>query len=264
MSSAPVVPSTPVTPANTTVTPTKAAAVSDIVVQHHPIIKLVIAAALIWFLAGKIETAWSAHEQRVFDAKNAALSAQVQQDATLAASSAADAAKEAQLAAQYQALLHQTTAQIASLQAQLKKQQAADAAMTPDALAAHWGALINSASGVHPVTGDGYAVSQDAAVATTQALDSIPTLNAQIESDSEVLSAQTGLLSADDKQIGDLNAQVKGLQTTNTEEITTCTAQVAQVKADDAVALHKSRKKWFIAGVITGFVGGLFGGHSGL
>ena len=58
--------------------------------------------------------------------------------------------------------------------------------------------------------------------------------------------------------------QVKGLQTTNTEEIQTCNAQVAKVKADDAVALHKSRSKWFIAGVITGFVGGLFGGHSGL
>ena len=269
MSSAPVVPSTPVTPVKPTVTPVlpKAAAVSDIVVQHHPIIKLVVIAALIgfsvWFLAGKIETAWANHETKVYDAKNAALAAQVTQNAALAATTAVDAAKEAQLVAQYQTLLQQTTAQIASLQAQLKKQQAADATMTPDALAAHWGALINSASGVHPVTG-GYQVTQDAAVATTQALDSIPTLNAQIESDSEVLSAQTGLLSADDKQIGDLDAQVKGLQTTNTEEIQTCTAQVAKVKADDAVALHKSRSRWFIAGVITGFVGGLFGGHSGL
>lgn len=267
MSSAPVVPSTPVTPANTTATSTvlpKTTAVSTLIQNHHPIIKLVIAATLIWFLAGKVETAWSNHETKVYDAKNAALAAQVTQNAALAATTTADAAKEAQLAAQYQALLQQTTAQIASLQAQLKKQQAADATMTPDALAAHWSALINSASGVHPVTGGGYAVSQDAAVATTQALDSIPTLNAQIESDSEVLSAQTGLLSADDKQIGDLNAQVKGLQTTNTEEIQTCNAQVAKVKADDAVALHKSRSKWFIAGVITGFVGGLFGGHSGL
>ena len=92
MSSAPVVPSTPVTPAKSTVTPVlpKAAAVSDIVVQHHPIIKLVVIAALIgfsvWFLAGKIETAWANHETKVYDAKNAALAAVrifAQGDATL-------------------------------------------------------------------------------------------------------------------------------------------------------------------------------------
>ena len=271
MSSAPVVPSTPVTPAKSTVTPVlpKAAAVSDIVVQHHPIIKLVVIAALIgfsvWFLAGKIETAWANHEAKVYDAKNAALAAQVTQNAALAATTAADAAKEAQLAAQYQALLQQTNVQIANLQAQLRKQQAADATMTPDALAAHWGALINSASGVHPVTGGGgYTVSQDAAVATTQALDSIPELNAEIANDGNILAKSNTLIAGDEQEISDLDKQVTGLQAQNSDEVTTCNAQVARVKSDDAIVLHKSRKKWFIAGVITGFVGGLFGGHSGL
>lgn len=267
MSSAPVVPSTPVTPVNATATSTvlpKTTAVSTLIQNHHPIIKLVIIAVLIWFAISKAETMWSAHETKVYDAKNAALAAQVTQNAALAATTTADAAKEAQLVAQYQTLLHQTTAQIASLQAQLKKQQAADAAMTPGDLATHWNALIKSAAGVHPVLGGGYTVDQDAAVTTTQALDSIPELNAEIANDGNVLAKSNTLIAGDEQEISDLDKQVMGLQAQNSDEVTTCNAQVARVKSDDAIVLHKSRKKWFIAGVITGFIGGLFGGHSGL
>lgn len=255
MSSAPVVPSTPVTPAKSTVTPVlpKAAAVSDIVVQHHPIIKLVVIAALIgfsvWFLAGKIETAWANHEAKVYDAKNAALAAQVTQNAALAATTAADAAKEAQLAAQYQALLQQTNVQIANLQAQLKKQQAADAAMTPSDLATHWNALIKSAAGVHPVLGGGYTVDQDAAVTTTQALDSIPELNAEIANDGNILAKSNTLIAGDEQEISDLDKQVTGLQAQNSDEVTTCNAQVGALKASQAVELHKAKKNWFIHGL---------------
>ncbi len=267
MSSTPSQPSTPVTPVNATATSTvlpKTTAVSTLIQNHHPIIKLVIAAALIWFLAGKVETAWSNHETKVYDAKNAALAAQVTQNAALAATTAADAAKEAQLAAQYKAQVAASQAEIATLIAQTKQQQQADTTMSPDALAIHWNALINSAAGVHPVTGGGYTVSQDAAVATTQALDSIPELNAEIANDGNILAKSNTLIAGDEQEISDLDKQVTGLQAQNSDEVTTCNARVARVKSDDAIVLHKSRKKWFIAGVITGFVGGLFGGHSGL
>lgn len=243
---------------------TTAAAASNIIAQHHPVIKLVIVVALLWFAIGKAEVMWTNHETKVFDAKNAALSAQVQQDAVAASVTAAQAATNAQLAAQYKTLLAQTQAQIAELESQTKQQQVADAAMTPDALAGRWAVLINEADQVHPITGGGYAVSQDAAVATTQALETIPTLNAEVASDSALLSSQTGLLTGDGKQITDLNAQVVGLQKTNADEITTCGAQVAQVRAADAIVLHKSRKKWFLAGLVTGALGSLFLGHSGL
>ena len=259
--STPVTPATPTTPSKATTAVTTA---SSVVATHHPLIMFIIVAVLAWGLAGKAEKLWAAHEQKVFDSKNAQLSAQVTANAATAASNAALAEKNAELAAQYQTLLAASQKQIAALIAQTKAQQATDATLSPDALASRWDTLLNEADQIHPISGGGYAVSQTAALATTQALETIPTLNAQIESDGELLSAQTGLLKGDDDQIAGLNTQVKGLQAQTVLDVTTCNAQVSKVKADDAVALHKSRKKWFIVGFITGFAGGLFGGHNGL
>ena len=268
--STPIVPATPTTSTTTSAPkpivtiPTKAAAASAIIVQHHPIIKLIIIAVLIWGAIGQGEKLWSAHEQKMFDSKNAQLASQVQVNEAVAASNAALAQKNIELAAQYRTLLAASQKQIATLITQTKTQQATDATLSPDALANRWQTLINEADSVHPIVTGGYQVTQSGAVATAQALENIPTLNAEVANDGELLSAQTGLLKGDDDQIAGLNTQVKGLQAQTVLDVTTCNAQVYKVKADDAVALHKSRKKWFIAGVITGFVGGLFGGHNGL
>ena len=170
---------------------------------------------------------------------------------------------DATLLAQYKAAVAESQAEIITLVNATKKQQQVDTTLSPDALASHWNDLIKSAEGVHPIT-SGYQVSQPAAVATVQALDSVPELNAELANDGNVLDKTNALLAGDDAEISDMNAQITGLQKQNDDEITTCRAQVAKTKADDSVALHKSRKKWFIAGMITGFVGGLFGGHSGL
>ena len=242
--STPVTPATPTTPSKATTAVTTA---SSVVATHHPLIMFIIVAVLAWGLAGKAEKLWSAHEQKVFDSKNAQLSAQVTANAAMAASNAALAEKNAELAAQYQTLLAASQKQIAALIAQTKQQQAVDATLAPDALAARWDTLLNEADQIHPIPSGGYTVTQTAALATTQALETIPTLNAQVESDGELLSAQTGLLKGDDDQIAGLNTQVKGLQAQTVLDVTTCNAQVSKVKADDAVALHKSRKKWFIA-----------------
>ena len=241
--STPVTPATPTTPSKATTAVTTA---SSVVATHHPLIMFIIVAVLAWGLAGKAEKLWAAHEQKVFDSKNAQLASQVQVNEAVAASNAALAQKNAELAAQYQTLLAASQKQIAALIAQTKQQQAVDATLAPDALAARWDTLLNEADQIHPISGGGYAISQTAALATTQALETIPTLNAQIESDGELLSAQTGLLKGDDDQIAGLNTQVKGLQAQTVLDVATCNAQVSKVKADDAVKLHKSRKKWFI------------------
>ena len=176
--STPIVPATPTTSTTTSAPkpivtiPTKATAASAIIVQHHPIIKLIIIAVLIWGAIGQGEKMWSAHEQKVFDSKNAQLASQVQVNEAVAASNAALAQKNAELAAQYQALLAASQKQIAALIAQTKAQQATDATLSPDALAARWESLINEADQIHPITG-GYSVSQAAAVVTTQQLDGL-------------------------------------------------------------------------------------------
>ncbi len=231
-------------------TPSKAAAASAIVVNHHPIIILLVICALVWFLAGKVETAWSNHEARVFTAQNAQLAAQAQANNQQAVANAALAEKNAMIAAQYEAMVKQYQQDLASIQAATKKQQAIDKTLSPDDLATHWDALIKSASGVHPVTG-GYQVNQDAAVATVQALDSIPGLDTEVANDEKLLAQQDGLTTGLNEQITGLQTQVTGLQTQNAEEIKTCQADInKQVSALKAQQHKKSLKYLLFGGAI--------------
>jgi uncharacterized protein HemX len=235
---------------STASTPSKAAAASTIVVQHHPIIKLAVVAILLYFLAGKAEVLWANHEQKVFDAKNAALQAQATQNAQLAEQAQAAATQSAALVAQYKDLLAQTNAQIAALRAQTKQQQQADATMPPDQLAAHWNTLIKNNNAVHPVTSGGYAVSQAGAVATTQGLDSIPEMEAEIDADQKLMVSENAVNAGLNTQITDLNSQVTGLQKQNADEVSTCNSQIAAVKSEDEKKLHKARTHGFIGWVV--------------
>jgi hypothetical protein len=124
-----------------------------------------------------------------------------------------------------------------------------------------WAGLIKDQNAVHPITG-GYQVSQAGAVETTQALETIAELNTEYVADEQQLAAQGGLVTGLDNQITGLQTQVTGLQKQNVDEVSTCNAQIAQVKSDDAVKIHKARKHAFIAGLVVGFFGGLFGAHN--
>ena len=84
--STPVTPATPTTPSKATTAVTTA---SSVVATHHPLIMFIIVAVLAWGLAGKAEKLWAAHEQKVFDSKNAQLASQVQVNEAVAASNAA-------------------------------------------------------------------------------------------------------------------------------------------------------------------------------
>jgi hypothetical protein len=251
----------PTTATGVAATPTKAAAASAIVATHHPIIKLVIIGVIAWALAGRVERAWANHEQKVFDSKNATLQAQVTANAQTAQQNAALASQNAVLLEKYQDLVTQLSSQKAQVQTATKTQQTADAALSPDALSARWAGLIKDQNAVHPITG-GYQVSQAGAVETMQALETIAELNTEYAADEQQLAAQGGLVTGIDNQITGLQSQVTGLQKQNVDEVTTCNAQIAQVKSEEAVKIHKARKQGFIAGVIIGFIGGLFGAHS--
>jgi len=252
---------TAVKPANPTSTATT---ISGIVLNHHPIIKLLIVALLLYVLSGKIETAWKNHETKVFDAQNATLQAQVQSNAQAAIIAQTQAQQNAQIAAQYKALVAQTQAEIATLQAQTKQQQQADTTLSPDQLTTHWENLIKTNDQIHPIPAGGYTVSQAAAVATAQELDSLSLLNSEVANDEKLLASQDGVVTGLNKEIVDLNTQVTGLQKQTALDVTTCNAQIVQVKSDDAVKIHKARSHGFIAGVVIGFVGGLFGAHNGI
>lgn len=233
----------------TTTAASKATTASSVVVDQHPIIKLGLICLLIWFLVGKVEVVWDKHEQRVFASKSASLQATAQQNQEL------ESANE-KLLAEAKAVAQQASTKKTQVQVVTKNQQSVDATATPDALASRWGVLIADDSAVHPIA-NGYEVTQKGAVETAQALETVSELNIAYTADEQEVAADNNLITG-------LNSQVAGLQKQNAEEVDVCNAQIASVKAADAVKLHKAKKKYFVIGFVTGFFGGLIGGHNGL
>ena len=168
------------------------------------------------------------------------------------------AAQNQQAAAQYAILLGQVTADNKKLTAEmlqlsqtLAARQKQDAALPLPELASRWEFLIGT-SGISS-TGNGLQASPDASRATVQNLESLPVIKQQ-------LADETVLAGDKDKQIASLGGVVNGLNT----EVAGLNSQLVDsskaCKAEVAVA-RKSRWKWFKAGAIVGFIGGLVTGH---
>jgi len=231
---------------------------SEALVAHHPIIITGILALTLWGVVGKVQVAWAAHEANVFNSKNATLAAQVQTNAALAALSASDAQKVDQLVAQFNASKAETDQEIATLRSQLKKQQATDATLPPDQLAARWESLIKINDQVHPIPAGGYTITQAGAVATTQALENLSELETEIKDGQQTIGQEEGLQAGLQQEITDQKNQITGLNKQIGDDVAACTAevnkQVAAVKADE----HKSKRNWFLTALTLGFAGGIY------
>lgn len=238
--------------------------ISTYVQTHHPLIRLVIIALLIWVVWGKAVDLWANHEQKVFDAKSQSLQAQVDANAKQAVANA-DLAKQAQtLAANYQTLAASTLVENTKLQqinsqlvASTRKQQQADTVLPPAGLAARWqdisGLPVNS---VTPNTDGSFGITGPAALVTVQQLENIAPLQAQLanvqtEKDNadKQLAAQGGVVTGLNNQVVGLQAQVTGLRAQNVKQVEVCTAQVNLVKAQ----ARKSKRRYFVAGYVAGF-----------
>jgi hypothetical protein len=154
----------------------------------------------------------------------------------------------------------QLSAAISSRNKVLVQQQATNATLAPTALATHWAADINKPSTEVVSNASGTTVTDDAAIATVNQLDSVPVLQANLQSTQaqvDDLNVQSGKASA---LILQGQTAVTDLKTELVDQTKSCTAQVNSLKA----AARKSRLKTFAWGFGTGFVSGLFIGLKGL
>jgi hypothetical protein len=150
---------------------------------------------------------------------------------------------------QTQARIAELTATVAQLQAgqqvrvvQLATQQKTDATMAPTDLADRWEKLVPD-SKVLP-TPSGYMLDPSSGLKTVQSLEQVPILTANLADEVKIANS--------------FQSEYKLEQAAHTSDNDTCKVQLATdattlkaVKAD----ARKSKWKWFIAGVVTGFIG---------
>jgi hypothetical protein len=177
------------------------------------------------------------------------------------------AAQTAQVEQQYQGMLTALAAQNASLaqavasrQASQKAQQAVDVTLPLPDLANRLKTLGNAPDGSVTTSGVQILLTQSGAVAVTQTLETIPALNADLKDTTALEQAEANAKAQGDLLIAEQGKQIIGLNLASVDASKVCTTQIAAVKAE----ANKAKRKWFIRGVIVGFIGGLWGGHAGL
>jgi len=202
---------------------------------HERLIGLVLAAAVIWGVSGKIESVVAKHDKSQETQAQIVANAQQSKDAALAT-------QAAQQAEQYKELSDKVAAQNAALVTALVKQQHTDASLPPSDLIARWNTLVPQAGAT--VTSTGVALPEAGAVATVQQLESVPVLTQQ-------LANTNSLLGASQKQVVTLDQEVSGLNLQLVDNQKVCTEEL-KVQADQ---YKKSRWHWFWAGMAAGFLG---------
>ena len=225
------------------------ATISTYLKTHEKLVLLGIAGLVLWFGIGKIDTLIQHHDSAALAQAQTTLQAQQSKDAALATQATQQAQQYAALATKVDAENAALVNANATLSAALTKQQKTDATLPPTELAARWNTLVPQAKPT--VTPSGLAVDTPGAVATVVQLESVPVLSTQLENERTQLGNTQALLTASTGQTTTLNQEISGLHLELQDETKVCTAQVALVKAE----ARRSKRKWFLAGLIAGFLG---------
>ena len=217
--------------------------------KHERMILVILGGLVLWFAIGKIDQVIINHDAANLSQAKVTADAQAKANATLAAQVVQDAADrkalEDKLAAQNDKL-EQATITLANALAQRQK---TDATLPPDQLVARWNTLVPTAGAT--VTSNGVTLPSVGAIATVQQLEQVPVLSSQLSNTQQELKNAQSLVSAEGQSIALLNTEVSGLRAQITDNQKVCTAQIAVIKAQAA----KSKRRWFYAGVIVGFIG---------
>lgn len=235
-----------------TVTGSVPGKIRTFLLDHERLIIVVLAALLIWFGSGKIETIIANHDNAQLAAQKLITDAQVKQNQQLAVQVQQDAASLQALQAKLESQNAQLVQANATLVSVLANRQKVDSTLPPTELAARWHALVPQAQ---PVTSPvGFTVDAGSAVATVQSLEQVPILTEQLKN--ETIAKQNGdqVIASQTVSITDLNKQATGLNLQIADQAKQCTDQIKVVK-DEA---RKSKRSWFIIGYIAGFASHVF------
>lgn len=198
---------------------------------------------------------WINHSADVAEAKaqaaQKALQDQQDQNKTLA-----NLVQQAQ--AQNQAIANQMAVQNAQItsaiaqraQATQAAQQADHVMPLPD-LANHWQTLLNLQPGEIQNTPSGLGVSAGAARTTVEQLETIPALKQDSSDKQAIINNKDTQITSLGNVTNTLQNQVVGLNAEIQDEKKSCQTQITSLKAQ----ARKSKGKWFLAGVVVGYVG---------
>jgi len=222
---------------------------------HETILGLVLAAAVIWGVSGKIESVVAKHDKSQETQAQIVANAQQSKDAALAA-------QAQQQAEQYKELSDKVAAQNAALEqanitlaTALAKQQHTDDTMPLPELAQEWTKLVpgmapNDITFALDPNGQ-ITLTDDAAHKTVDQLEQVPVLTQELSNTKGQLENVDSLLTASNAQVATLNALVSGLNLKAVDDKNACNAEIKGVKDDAA----KSKRRWFLMGVVAGFLG---------
>lgn len=172
-----------------------------------------------------------------------------------------DAQRDAETAAmstRFQSLVDTLAKQNAALAADvttrqdaLQAQKGTDAHLPPSGLAQRLSSLAAAPSGSVSAVGETVVLTQPGAVAVAQTLEEVPVLQANLNDTNQI----NGNLTKENASCKDLvsaqAAQVSGLKTELVDQVKADKADLAKVKAE----ARKSKLRWFLVGLVTGFVG---------
>lgn len=216
---------------------------------HEKLLGMVFVVAVIFGGWSHIETIIQRHDASHEVQAQIVATAQAQKDAAIAAQVAVDnaafSALQAKVTAQNAALVQANTA----LAAALTKQQKVDSTLPPTDLVARLNTLVPQADAA--VTPNGVILPEAGAVLTVQALEQVPVLTTQLTNEQTLITNGNALAVVQTKQVTDLTAEVSGLNLQIIDNGKVCQAEIKVVK--DAAA--KSKRRWFLFGLISGFVG---------
>lgn len=224
--------------------------------DHERLIIIVIAAVALWWGYGKYAQIRLDHDNAVLKQAQIVADSQKAANAQLAQQVLEDKAQLQALTdkvtAQNQQLVNANTA----LAQALSKQQKTDATLPPTDLATRWMQLVpNMPSGGVKVSSNGdFDVTPAGSVATTQQLERVPTLTQELANETTEKNNDDQLIAKQSQSIIDLNGQVTGLNKQIVDNNNVCQEQIKVVK-DEA---RKSKRKWFVAGFVAGFLTRVF------
>jgi len=216
---------------------------------HERLVLAGIAAVLLWFAVGHVESIIAKHDDaNLLQAKITAQS-QAEKTEALAAQATAQAEQYKELAAKVQQQNSALVTANTQLATALAQQQHTDSTLPPSELANRWSTLVPQAKPT--VTATGIAVDTPSAIATVQALEQVPVLTAQVANQSKELSNAQALVTAEGDQVKTLNTEVGSLNLQLADNQKVCDARV-KVVTD---AARKSKRRWLYAGMVLGFIG---------
>lgn len=238
--------------------------VSHFVRVHQKLCLAIVAALALWFISGKVQDMLMQWHQTKLTIAQGELSAQQDKNRQQAEANAALAQQAEKAAADFKELSSRLLAQNNQLEKQnaaltdkLHSQQAADANLPPTEL----GKRIEELAALPPQsvtpTGDGFTLTNKAGVGIAQALEQVSILTQQLanvkaekENDDKLLAKQDGVVATLNQRIGGLETLVAGKDKEIQKADGVCKEQL-KVQHDRDV---KGKRKWFIAGFVSGLL----------